>query len=466
MSGGTINAATPRTEPLGPSSRKTGLVISEIMYHPRDAFSGTNKLELEFVELFNSNPYFEDISGYRLSGDIDYAFPPGTVLQGGGFLVVARVPADVQSFYNVASVLGPFTNNLPNDGGRIRLRNNNGFVLLEVNYESRLSVAASRRTARAIRSCWRGPATAKTSARPGPRATPSADRLDALEPVSVEPLRTVVINEFLAHTDAPQVDFIELYNHSAQPVDVGGAWLTDNPATNKFRIPSPTIIPARGFVSFNQTQLGFSLSSAGERILLVNSNQTRVIDALDFERAGQRRFLRAAFPTARPSFRNCPQLTAGAANAAAARARHRDQRDHVSSHFGEQRRRVSSNCTIRGASAVNLGGWRFTDGINFRFPIEHRHRRGRLSRRGEEPNATCSRAIRTSQSRARRRRLRRQPRQQRRTPGAGPARTRHQRRRSAEHHHQHHLCRRGRSGVSRRRAAGATGPTAAAAAWS
>jgi hypothetical protein len=89
-------------------------VISEIMYHPRDTFAGTNKLELEFVELFNSNPYFEDISGYRLAGDIDYTFPPGTVIQGGGFLVVARVPADVQAIHQIAGVLGPFTNNLPN----------------------------------------------------------------------------------------------------------------------------------------------------------------------------------------------------------------------------------------------------------------------------------------------------------------------------------------------------------------
>jgi hypothetical protein len=120
---------------LGPSSRKTGLVISEIMYHPRDAFNGTNKLELEFVEIFNSNPFFEDISGYRLSGDIDYVFPPGTVIQGGDFLVVARVPTDVESFYNLQSVLGPFTNNLPNDSGQIRLRNNNDHILLQVNYQ-------------------------------------------------------------------------------------------------------------------------------------------------------------------------------------------------------------------------------------------------------------------------------------------------------------------------------------------
>jgi hypothetical protein len=56
VSGGTIGAVPPRTEPLGPSSRRTGLVISEIMYHPRDVLIGTNQAELEFVEIFNANP--------------------------------------------------------------------------------------------------------------------------------------------------------------------------------------------------------------------------------------------------------------------------------------------------------------------------------------------------------------------------------------------------------------------------
>src|SRR5260370_12702989 len=135
--GGPVAAVPARAAPLGPSSRKTGLVISEIMYHPRDVFLGTNKAELEFVEIYNSNPFYEDVSGYRLSGDIDYLFPPGTVLQGGSLVVVARLPADVQLVYGIAGVLGPFTKNLPNDHGQIRLRNNNDFILLEGNYDSR-----------------------------------------------------------------------------------------------------------------------------------------------------------------------------------------------------------------------------------------------------------------------------------------------------------------------------------------
>src|SRR5439155_26554804 len=52
---------TLRWEPLGPSSRRTGLVISEIMYRPAPRSDGK---VLEYVELFNSNPFFEEIGGY------------------------------------------------------------------------------------------------------------------------------------------------------------------------------------------------------------------------------------------------------------------------------------------------------------------------------------------------------------------------------------------------------------------
>src|SRR5439155_18687732 len=80
----------PGLEPLGQSSRKTSLVISEIMYHPpntRDVMNTNSQgfitNSLEYIELFNSLGTPEDISGFRLSGDIDYTFPPGTVIPGG-----------------------------------------------------------------------------------------------------------------------------------------------------------------------------------------------------------------------------------------------------------------------------------------------------------------------------------------------------------------------------------------------
>jgi hypothetical protein len=36
------------------------------------------------------------------------------------------------------------------------------------------------------------------------------------------PLRNIVINEFLAASQLPDVDFVELYNHSDTAVDISG----------------------------------------------------------------------------------------------------------------------------------------------------------------------------------------------------------------------------------------------------
>src|SRR5881296_2618001 len=77
-------------EPPGPSSRKTGLVITEIMYNPRPVPGQSTNITFEFVELFNSNPWAEDVSGYSITGAVHYAFASGTVLPPGGYLAICR----------------------------------------------------------------------------------------------------------------------------------------------------------------------------------------------------------------------------------------------------------------------------------------------------------------------------------------------------------------------------------------
>lgn len=130
--GGSIGSAKFPVEPIGPSSRSTAIAITEIMYKPAPRQDSN---VLDFVELYNSNPFFEDISGYRLSGDIGYVFPPNTILPGGSFLIVAKVPADVQAFYGLSNVLGPYTNDLPTSG-TLRLRNPQEAILLEIPYSN------------------------------------------------------------------------------------------------------------------------------------------------------------------------------------------------------------------------------------------------------------------------------------------------------------------------------------------
>src|SRR3954467_3258705 len=86
-------------EPVGPSSRKTGLVITEIMYNPRPVPNLATNLTLEFIELFNSKPWQENIGGFAIDGSVHYTFPSNSVLAAGSYLVVARVPELIQSNY-------------------------------------------------------------------------------------------------------------------------------------------------------------------------------------------------------------------------------------------------------------------------------------------------------------------------------------------------------------------------------
>ena len=87
----------------------------------------------------------------------------------------------------------------------------------------------------------------------------------------------VVVNEILTHTDLPDVDAVELFNSSAQDVDLGGWFLSDDGAVpRKFRIPNGTVIPAGGYRVFTEadfnpspgTALNFTLNSHGDEIYL------------------------------------------------------------------------------------------------------------------------------------------------------------------------------------------------------
>ncbi len=71
----------------------------------------------------------------------------------------------------------------------------------------------------------------------------------------------VVVNEVLAHSHDIAPDWIELYNSSSKPVDLGGWYLSDDPDTPlKYRIADGTMLPANGYVVFHE-DLNFGASS-------------------------------------------------------------------------------------------------------------------------------------------------------------------------------------------------------------
>ncbi len=349
-------------EPPGPSTRRTGLAITEIMYHPPDRADERN---LEFIELFNSEAELVNLEGYRISGAVDYTFPPGTTLAAQSYLVVAAVPADVQTVYGIGNVVGPFTNNLPNSSSVVRLRNPSDAVLLEVEYSDdppwpiaadgagHSLVLARPSYGEADVRAWS--ASDLVGGSPGAANAPTAD-----------PYRTILINELLTHTDPPLQDYIEIFNYGTVAVNLGGCTLSDRPDTNKFVIPGGTIIPAGGFVSYTETQLGFALSTLGEEVYLKNPAGTRVIDAIRFG-PQQNGVALGRHPDGAPSFQELTNRTPGAANAKPL-VREVVINEIMFSPMSENDLDEFVELRNRTAAPVNISGWRFTDGIDFTFP--------------------------------------------------------------------------------------------------
>ena len=349
-------------EPPGPSSRRGGLTFSEIMYHPRDRADGRNG---EFIEIYNSNPFQEDISGYRLTGELDYTFPEGTILPGLGFLVVAPAPADVQAIHGISGVLGGSTNTFKNNGGTIQLRKKSGGVILETTYSDQPPWPTAADGAGPSLVLAR-PSYGENHARAWAASAFVGGSPGAADPVPAGLMENVVINEILAHTDLPSLDFVELHNHSGIPVDLSGCWLTDDASTNKFRIADGAMLPPGGFISFDETQLGFAFSADGDEVLLVNPNQTRVIDAVRF--AGQANGVAyGRFPDGAPAFQELAARTPGNTNAPPLL---RDivineiMYNPISGRADDEYVELHN----RGAAPVNVGGWRFIAGLGYTIP--------------------------------------------------------------------------------------------------
>lgn len=105
------------------------VVFNEIMYHP-----ATNEPAMEWVELHNQNAVDVDLGGWRISDAVDYSFPHGTVIKGGGYLVIAISPGTLMAEKGLTNVLGPFAGRLANDGEEIKLRDLNNRIMDAMDY--------------------------------------------------------------------------------------------------------------------------------------------------------------------------------------------------------------------------------------------------------------------------------------------------------------------------------------------
>ncbi|MFP4469127.1 MAG: lamin tail domain-containing protein [Bacteroidales bacterium] len=91
------------------------IVINEIMYNPPPELG--NDDYWEYLEIYNNENETVDLSNWYFSNGIEFTFEPGTVIGAGEYLVIARVPDSIASFYGITNLVGPFAGGALNNGG-------------------------------------------------------------------------------------------------------------------------------------------------------------------------------------------------------------------------------------------------------------------------------------------------------------------------------------------------------------
>jgi hypothetical protein len=334
------------------------------MWKPAPRTDGNNT---EFLEIYNSCPFFQDISSYQVTcADMNYTFPANTLIPGGAFFVLCASPQGIANVYGLTSnVFGPYNGSLKH-AETLEVLDEQSNVLLTVPYTDTYPwPVAADGTGHSI--VLANP----TYGEGDPRAWDISDTVGGspgrMDPFTPSPLRSVVINEILPHTENPAVpQFIELYNHSTNSVNISGCILTDDPTTNKFVIPAGTVLGPAGFVSFTQSQFGFTLNGQGETLYFIKPDGSRILDAVQFG-AQADGVSYGRWPDGANDFYAFTTNTPGTNNSAILIGDiviNELMYDPISGNDDDQYIELYN----KGTNTISLSGWEFTAGVTFTFP--------------------------------------------------------------------------------------------------
>ncbi len=248
------------------------LVVSEIMYNP-PMFDGVKGDEYEFLELHNIGQQALDLSGLTFTAGISFTFTNGTVLGPGQYFLLGRNATALAAKYPGIVVNGVYQGKLDNAGETITLSHPYGAKIFSITYSPTAPwPAAANGFGFSLVRDPASPSHFRASSQPG--GSPSASN-----PASTIP--RICISEVLANPAPLDKDAIELYNPLNSPVSIGGWLLTDDPTKPwKYRIPAGTLIPAKGYLVFDESQFnagtntnsGFGLNSLGDAIYLFSAD--------------------------------------------------------------------------------------------------------------------------------------------------------------------------------------------------
>jgi len=331
------------------------------MYHPPARADGLNG---EFVELHNSQPWAEDLSGYCLSGAVEFEFPSNTMIEGGGFLVVAGSPSDTESLFGIQDVLGPYDGQLSNEREIVRLCNPSGAVLLEIPYRDgegwplaadglgHSLVLASPSFGESNPAAWAASGT--TSGSPGTH-----------HPSDMDPWSAVVINEVSGHPTQPEIGFVEILNRGNTPIELGEMRLSVDRGPGVVIPPETTLASGESLVIEAQAP-HLLLDGRPFLLALMNRENTRVLDAIRYS-AHSPGTSSGRVPDGFPNWKPLATASPGLANGPALEPAivMNEIMFHSISELAEDEYLELYN---RSARPVDVSGWRIDGGIQYTIP--------------------------------------------------------------------------------------------------
>ncbi len=301
------------------AAENSDIVINEIMYNPSASNTGG-----EFVEITNRGTESVDVSGWQLvdSSQIMFTLPAGTAIPRGGYLVFYDDAAALD-FYGLNRSLsyGPYTGGLDGGGERIQLKNAVGMVIDEVIYDDNWPWPTEPDGNGPSLELWdswldnsQGASWgAGQSYSPGVANNPASSGSGNVviteimyAPVKQQYMETVCwlitphypANFYWQDDDDSAGEYIELYNRTAQSVDLSGWQMIDQdgllyaftggsiaPYSYLAVCSDAAAVAAHYGISNavgNFTTAGQRLSNSGERITLTN-HLGAVIDSVRYK---------------------------------------------------------------------------------------------------------------------------------------------------------------------------------------
>ncbi len=269
------------------------LAVTELMYHA----AGSN--QQEFIEIRNMAGESIPLHGYTLDGAIDFAFSNSvyTSLAPGEFLVVIKDLDGFSDLYatNGIKIAGEYRGDFDNSGEKVDLEFFNRDLISFRYSDARNWPQAADGAGHSLvplDSAVDDEADGSLSYGGNWRASSwFGGSPGYADPV---PEATVVLNEISAHTDTFEDppfetnDRIELYNPTAFDITLNGWYMSDDlDDVQKWAVPEGTVVPARGFVLFDEDDFhpdriaGFGLDKAGEEVVLAAPG--RIADAIRYK---------------------------------------------------------------------------------------------------------------------------------------------------------------------------------------